>query len=260
MELVFVLVGTRHPANLGAAARALKTMGFSALRLVQPCAFRFPPDPATGDRGPAYQLGMYSHDILDGAGVFDTLAGSVADCDLAVGTTAKLRHHRHSVLTPAQLKEHLLDKRGMLGRVALVFGPEDTGLTNAHLQACTLLTTVPLAAPQPSINLAQAVMVYAYALSGLPAPGRSVPDTTGPDTTGPNTTGPDTTGPNTTGPGTTTASYTAAIGEVLHAAEQLGVDADARIAAWLRERVPLLPARDLKMLFNLLRVREKRGG
>lgn len=231
METVFVLVGTRHPGNLGAAARALKTMGFSRLRLVQPCPFRNPPD-AAGERGPAWQLAMHSHDILDNATEHGTLADAVADCDLVIGTTAKLRHHRHSVLTPAQLKDHLVDKAPLLARVALVFGPEDTGLTNEHLDACRLLTTVPLAAPQPSINLAQAVMVYAYALSELPALARHASPA---------------------GDG----SYAAAVEALEAAARQLGLDADPRLGAWLRERVPLLPARDLRMLFNLLKAGER---
>lgn len=232
MQTVFVLVGTKHPANLGAAARALKTMGFAQLRLVAPCAYRQPPDPVTGDRGPAYQLAMYSHDILDTASVHATLADAVADCDLVVGSTAKLRHHRHSVLTPPQLKAQLVDKAPLLDRVALVFGPEDTGLTNEHLDACQLLTTVPLAAPQPSINLAQAVMVYAYALSELPALARFAPDAEG-------------------------TSYTAAVQEIRRVADTLGASTDARLTAWLEERVPLLPARDLRMLFNLLKAADK---
>lgn len=234
VELVFVLVGTRHPANLGAAARALKAMGFSSLRLVAPCAFQFPPDPVTGERGPAYQLAMYSHDLLDNAVILSSLADAVADCDLTIGTTARLRHHRHSVLTPAQLKAQLIDKQDMLGRVALVFGPEDTGLTNENLDTCQVLTTVPLAAPEPSLNLAQAVMIYAHALSEVPAATRytrAITDT----------------------------SYTAAVDAIAQAAGKLGIAADERIVAWLRERVPLLPARDLRMLFNLLQVREKRG-
>ncbi|MFZ5724012.1 MAG: tRNA/rRNA methyltransferase [Pseudomonadota bacterium] len=223
MEIVFVLVGTRHPGNLGAAARALKTMGFSRLRLVNPCEYRRDPE-----RGQAFQMAMYSHDILDGAGVFATLADAVADCDLIVGTTAKLRHHRHSVLTPPQLKELLQDKADMVRRVALLFGPEDTGLVNEHIDACDLLTSVPLAAPQPSINLAQAVMIYSYALSELPALARHVPAAE--DT-----------------------SYAAAVTAIERAAGALGIGSDERVAAWLRERVPLLPARDLRMLFNLLK-------
>lgn len=234
MELVFVLVGPRHPGNIGAAARALKTMGFGALRLVNPCAFRDSDVP--GERGEAYQLAMYSHDILDHAGMFASLADAVADCDLRIGTTAKLRHHRHSVLTPPQLKDLLVDKRGMLQRAALVFGPEDTGLTNEHLDACDLLTTVPLAAVQPSINLAQAVMIYSYALSALPALARDHARDTAPagDT-----------------------AYAVAVGEIMRVAEELGINSDERIAAWLRERVPLLPARDLRMLFNLLKAGDK---
>lgn len=232
MELVFVLVGPKYPGNIGAAARALKTMGFAHLRLVDPCPYDTGID---GDRGPAYQMAMHSHDVLDGARVFDALAPALADCDLVIGTTAKLRHHRHSVLTPPQLKDLLADKRGLVTRAALVFGPEDTGLTNEHLDACQVLTTVPLAAPQPSINLAQAVMVYSYALSELPALARHDLPADG-------------------------TSYAAAVQALREAAETLGVTADARVAAWLAERVPLLPARDLRMLFNLLKIREKRGG
>lgn len=227
MQLIFVLVGTKHPGNLGAAARALKTMGFAQLRLVNPCPFRDVPAEA-GDRGPAYQMAMHSHDILDNAGVFPTIAEAVADCDLSVGTTSKLRHHRHSVLTPTKLKDFLVDKSAMLTRVALVFGPEDTGLTNEHLDACELLTTVPLAAIQPSINLAQAVMIYSYALCELPALLRNLQEA---DTT----------------------SYAAGIAEIERAANTLGIKTDERVGAWLKERVPLLPARDLRMLFNLLK-------
>lgn len=225
MEIVFVLVGPKHPGNLGAAARALKTMGHSQLRLVNPCEYRTDPD-----RGEAYRMAMYSHDVLDNAGVFSSLAAAVGDCDLKIGTTAKLRHHRHSVLTPPQLKELLADKQSMLRRVALVFGPEDTGLTNDHLDACDVLTTVPLAAPQPSINLAQAAMIYSYTLSDLPALTRYAQEAA--DT-----------------------SYEAAVAEIERAAKTLGAEADERVAAWLRERVPLLPARDLRMLFNLLKTR-----
>lgn len=227
MEIVFVLVGPRHPGNIGATARALKTMGFSQLRLVDPCPFDTGID---GDRGPAYQLAMYSHDVLDNAGIFSSLAEAVADCDLKIGTTAKLRHHRHSVLTPPQLKASLVDKQESVQRAAVVFGPEDTGLTNEHLEACDVLTTVPLAAVQPSINLAQAVMIYSYALSDLPALARH------------------------DGAAAST-SYAAAVAEIERTARTLGIDADERVVAWLKERVPLLPARDLHMLFNLLKSR-----
>lgn len=228
MELVFVLVGPRHPGNIGAAARALKTMGFTQLRLVNPCAFD------TGipnDRGPAWQLAMYSHDILENAVIHTSLEAALADCDLAIGTTAKLRHHRHSVLTPPQLKDLLLDKKDLVQRAALVFGPEDTGLTNEHIEACNLLTSVPLAAPQPSINLAQAVMIYAWALSELPALQR---DTGAREP----------------------ASWAAAVAAIQQAAQTLGIEADPRVGAWLQERLPLLPARDLHMLFNLLKARQ----
>lgn len=225
MQISFVLVGPKTPDNIGAAARALKAMGFFDLRLVTPCAFR-----DDRQQGPAYRLAMYSHDVLDGAQEFPALAEAVAGCDLVVGTTAKLRHHRHTALTPQQLRDTLADKAGLTGRVALVFGPEDTGLTNEHLDACDLLTTVPLAAPQPSINLAQAVMIYAHMLSDVPAAVREVRAAGADD-------------------------YAAVVGTIMTAARKLGADDDTRIREWLKERVPLLPARDLRMLFNLLKER-----
>lgn len=234
MDIIFVLVGPKTPENIGAAARALKTMGFTTLRLVNPAAFRADINGESNggsNRGPAYKMAMHSHDVLDHAGIFSSLADAVADCALSIGSTAKLRHHRHTALTPPQLKNALLDKKDMVARVALIFGPEDTGLTNEHLDACDMLTSVPLAAVQPSINLAQAVMIYAYALSELSALTRH------------------------TAAAADAESWDTVIAQIQRVAKTLGVDADARVVAWLRERVPLLPARDLNMLFNLLKKR-----
>ncbi len=236
MDIVFVLVGPKTPENIGAAARALKTMGFATLRLVNPAEFRTDINGSSNgesNRGPAYKMAMHSHDILDHAGIFPSLAEAVADCALTIGSTAKLRHHRHTVLTPPQLKNALLDKKDRVARVALIFGPEDTGLTNEHLDACDLLTSIPMAAVQPSINLAQAVMIYAYILSELSAELSVLARHST--------------------AAATAESWDTVIAQIQRAAKTLGVDADARVVAWLRERVPLLPARDLNMLFNLLK-------
>lgn len=218
MEIVWILVGTKTPENLGAAARAIKAMGFAHLRLVNPCDF---------SDGPARWMAMHSHDILDAAQVHATLESALADCDVCVGATAKLRHHRHTALTPPELQRNLADKAGSVARVAIVFGPEDTGLTNEHLAGCDILTSIPLAAPQPSLNLAQAVMLYTYTLSTLEPLARY-------------------------GVENDVTTYRAVIQQLESVATDFGLHHDPRIMQWLRERAPLLAGRDLRMLFNVL--------
>jgi tRNA/rRNA methyltransferase len=218
LEIVWVLIGTKSPENLGAAARAIKTMGFAHLRLVNPCEF---------SEGPARWMAMHSHDILDNAAVFPSLRTALLDCDLCVGTSAKLRHQRHTMLTPPELAQNLTRKTEHLSRVALIFGPEDTGLSNADLAACDLLTSIPLAHPQPSLNLAQAIMVYTYVLSSLEPLAR-------------------------TSTANQALSYRTALEKIDAGCNAYGIDQDPRIMRWLHERVPLLAGRDLRMLFNLI--------
>jgi tRNA/rRNA methyltransferase len=225
MEIVWILVGTKSPENLGASARALKTMGFSELRLVAPCDFA---------EGPARWMAVHSHDILDQAQVYPSLESAISDCDVCVGTTAKARHRRHTSLSPQELSQNLSGKAEQLSRVALVFGPENTGLTNTDLACCDLLTTIPLAAPQPSLNLAQAVMVYSYVLNSLAPLAHYSRENK-------------------------EQSYGALKQKIEQTADDFGINQDPRIMAWLRERLPLLAGRDLRMLFNLLKKLEQAG-
>ncbi len=222
-ELIFVLVEPRTPENVGAAARALKTMGFTQLRLVNPCEYQ---------TGAAQWLAHGSHDILAGASVFSSLAAATVDCDLKVGTTAKLRHQRYTVLTPTQLRENLHDKQDTVQRVALVFGREDTGLSNDETDLCELLSTVPLAQAQPSINLAQAVMIYAYELSLNAAVSRYTP-------------------PTVVGEWATLRQRV----EACLAAQQID---DEKILQWIDERLPLLASRDIRLLHRLLKLMQPR--
>ena len=149
-----VLVGTQHPRNIGSSARALKTMGFGALHLVAP--ERFPhPD--------AVALAAGADDLLDGARISPTMAQAVAGCTLVLGSTATQRAVPMPELSPREAAHRLLEATRH-GDVALVFGPERTGLENAELQLCHASVCIPTDDAFSSLNLAQAVQVLAYEL------------------------------------------------------------------------------------------------
>ena len=96
---------------------------------------------------------------------FNSLSSAVADCDFVIGTSAKARHHRETLYPPAQLKQLLYERANNLNKIAIVFGCEAAGLSNKELTCCDILTSIPLAISYPSLNLSQAVMLYAYELS-----------------------------------------------------------------------------------------------
>ena len=156
MDICFVLVAPAVAENVGAAARALKTMGFSRLRLVRS---------ASQKKEEAYWMAHGAREILDAAQVFDTLEEALAGSDFSVATTARKRGMRHEYYPPEALVPLLREKGG--GGLAVVFGCEESGLSNHDLELCDCISSVPLAASYPSLNLAQAVMIYAYVLSPL---------------------------------------------------------------------------------------------
>jgi len=146
------------PENIGAAARALKVMGFHNLRLV---------NPADHLSDPSRWLAHASGDILESAQVFSSLNDAIAGLDLVVGTTAKRRSVKFDYYRPEEIVDIIKDKSGAINKIGVVFGREESGLTNQELHLCDLLSTVPMVAAYPSLNLAQSVMLYAYVLSGL---------------------------------------------------------------------------------------------
>lgn len=160
MEIYFVLVKPALPENVGAAARAIKTMGFRALRVVASDAHL---------SKAARILAHGADDILAGVEAFASLEDALRDMDLVVGSSAKRRLGKRFNYPVSELKHCLQQKVGSLARVALVFGCEESGLSNRELDCCDMLTSIPIAQPYPSLNLAQAVMVYAYSLSELAA-------------------------------------------------------------------------------------------
>jgi TrmH family RNA methyltransferase len=152
-RVVIVLVRPSRPANVAAACRAMKNMGLGRLRLVEP-----PPGLDDRDaRAPAYK----AWDILDGAEAVPTLAEAVADCTLVAGTTG--RDDAGETWSPRQLAAQA-EGRAAGGGLALVFGPESSGLTSLELGLCHVLVHVDTDPAQPSLNLAQAVLLFAYEL------------------------------------------------------------------------------------------------
>lgn len=150
----FVLVGTTHPGNIGASARAMKAMGFSDLQLVSPK--RFPSAEATARASGA-------DDLLAHASVVTSLAEAVTDCALVIGTTARDRHLEWPVLSPRDAAARVIEVLGD-GPVAVVFGREQSGLSNAELDRCQHAIRIPTNPAFNSLNLAQAVQVCAYEL------------------------------------------------------------------------------------------------
>ena len=148
----FVLVGTQHPGNIGAAARAIKTMGLSRLVLVAP--EQYPADEA-------FRRAAGADDLLAAATVVDNLAEAIADCRFVLGCTARSRRVALEEFAPRLAAERVVQIAGR-DEVALVFGRERTGLSNEELQLCHASVHIPANPEYSSLNLAAAVQVLAY--------------------------------------------------------------------------------------------------
>lgn len=217
MEVVFILVEPARPENVGAAARALKTMGFADLWLVNPCHL---------DQQ-ARWVAHESTDVLDRARHFVSLEEALAEVDFSIASSARRRLDHDDYLTPAECRAALASKTGSVQRAALVFGREASGLTGAELACCDAATRIPLPVSQPSLNLGQAVMLYAWELSGI-------------DTAT-----------------TTAVDAPAALPHVRqamnHELAQLGVNVEENLYRWANEALARFSDRDLGMLMTLLK-------
>ena len=154
MSVRIVLVGTTHPGNIGACARAMKNMGIRDLALVNPR--HFPHEEATARASGA-------GDVLDNARVFDTLEEAIGDCIYVAGASARSRTINWPMLEPRECAARLVQE-SRKGTVAAVFGPEKSGLSNADLDHCDTLLTIPTDPEFSSLNLAMAVQVISYEL------------------------------------------------------------------------------------------------
>jgi TrmH family RNA methyltransferase len=150
-----VLLRPSHPGNIGAAARAMKTMGLSQLYLVGPESF--PHEQATA-------MASGATDVLEGVTVCATLPEALAGATLAVGASTRRREIVAEVLTPVDAAARLLHEAAGNHNVALVFGNETFGLSNDELGCCQCLMAIPANPDYSSLNLAAAVQVAAYEL------------------------------------------------------------------------------------------------
>jgi TrmH family RNA methyltransferase len=157
-----VLVSTRNPLNIGAAARAMSNLGFSRLRVVNPYEASFREARSAVGAAP----------LLAGAEEYKSVEEAVADCSLVVGTTAARNRELHQPLKLLPRAAPLIGKRLRSGRVALLFGSEKRGLSKADLNHCHWLLRIPTRDEHVSMNLGQAVAVCLYELARDLGPGR----------------------------------------------------------------------------------------
>jgi tRNA/rRNA methyltransferase len=148
-----VLVRPQGMMNVGSVARAMKNVGISELAVVNPAAPPSHPD--------ARVMAVRAHDVLDHAVIFSRLTDAIADCTWVIGTTRRRGKGREGVIDPRQMALEIADI-AQQNKVAVVFGPEDRGLTNRNLDLCQRLVTIPSHEEYGSLNLAQAVMVICY--------------------------------------------------------------------------------------------------
>lgn len=158
MNISIILVEPAVPENIGASARAIKTMGFNNLLLVNPADYLC-------DK--AKMLAHGANDILENAKEFSSFDDAIKAFDFIIGTTAKKRRIKNDYYYPEQLLEIVKNKGNTIKNIAIIFGREERGLENDEMKKCDILSTIPLISPYPSLNLSQAVMLYCYSLSRL---------------------------------------------------------------------------------------------
>ena len=153
--LCVVLVATRNPLNIGAAARSMSNFGARELRLVRPynAAFR------------EAKSAVGAAELMTNASVYDTVADAVADCELVVGTTSAGRRELQSGLKRLEEGGRRIRRQLQIGRVAVLFGSEKVGLSNEDMSHCHWLMRIPTRDKHGSMNLGQAVAVCLYELA-----------------------------------------------------------------------------------------------
>jgi tRNA/rRNA methyltransferase len=151
-KIAIILVNPQIPENVGAAARAMNNMGLNRLILV---------NPKNPDRDRMLLSGtIHTREIIDRIEIYNTLEEAVGHFGYIAGTTARLGTMRPAMTSPQSLAEKLIEV-SQNNEIAIMFGPEDKGLTNEHLQYCHTITTIPTS-EFSSLNLAQAVLIICY--------------------------------------------------------------------------------------------------
>ncbi len=159
-EISFMLYKPAVGGNVGAAARALKTMGFGKLELIAPCNHL---------GAEARMLAHGANDVLEQARVYSNFEEALKGREFIIATTAKSRTAKHDYHSSRELRKLLQEKGGRLREACILFGTEESGLPNDLVLRADLAVSIPMAGNYPSLNLAQAVMVVAYELAPLNA-------------------------------------------------------------------------------------------
>ncbi len=152
-DVRIVLIDPQHPGNIGAVARAMKTMALHRLYLVRPAKF---PDYDAGRRAAG------AVDVLERAVVVDDVAEAIGDCPLVIGSSARTRAHPLPVLDARESARMLVREAAAGAPVAVLFGPERTGLSNDDLDLCNFRLRIPTGREFKSLNLAAAVQLLCY--------------------------------------------------------------------------------------------------
>ena len=225
MFFPIILVAPARAENVGAAARAMKTMGFTQLRIVNSQVHQ---EPA------AHWTAHGATEILDHAETFTTLQDALADIDFSIATTARSRAKFRYYATPTEVLDQLREKREWMSRFALVFGCEENGLSNADLDCVDLLTGIPMAVDYPSLNLGQAVMVFCYQLSSLNLESRD-------DV-----------------PSLSSQPLSALRKRIAQLLDDIEVSDDQKLVDWIEQRLGFAQSRDTAMLHRLVQDIEKK--
>jgi TrmH family RNA methyltransferase len=151
-----ILFEPRVPGNIGSAARAIKGMGLSQLYLVNPVEFR--------EAKPTWYMAHGAQEIIENCQVFDTLEEALEGVHLLVGTSHRKREAKLPPPVSAREAAQEIASVSQEQQVALLFGREDFGLSTNQMSQCQLMASIPMATKNPSLNLAQAVQVFAYEL------------------------------------------------------------------------------------------------
>jgi len=158
LKLAFILYRPGVAGNIGASARAIKTMGFSDLRLINPV------DHLADE---ARMMAHGSTDILEQSTVWENIDEAVADLDFTICTTAKPKNAKVDYIPSQELRDFIESKSPLAKKVGIIFGSEESGLPGSIIRKANAGVTIPMHTTYPSLNLAQAVMIIAYELSDL---------------------------------------------------------------------------------------------
>jgi TrmH family RNA methyltransferase len=163
----FVLVRPHYPENVGACARAIKTMGFDSIALVRPSRLAVPEHPM------AFKMSVRAWDVLESCQRFESVGEATAGASLIVATSS--RRGLDAPVTPRELAGRVVQEAAAGRSTRILFGNEKTGLTAEEVESVEVRLRIPMAGDQPSINLAQAVQLVAYELYVAALEARKLP-------------------------------------------------------------------------------------